>query len=137
LRTRKRIERGIGTETFTNRVRPDVTGNIFDGIVPPQNVIIEARLPKLALMALAIFVGGPLFENVDEFGEIAAAGSALGKEVKVVWHQAEAVEREEMFRSRGKQFGERPTARDRVGKYGTAIGATDRHEVSLAAEVVP
>ena len=56
-------------------------------------MIVESRLPELAIMGLAIFITGELFEDVNEFYQVAGVSRAFGDEVKMVGHEAIRVER--------------------------------------------
>jgi hypothetical protein len=49
-------------------------------------VIVESRLPELAIVSPAISVSGELFEGVNEFYEVAGICSAFCNELKMVGH---------------------------------------------------
>ena len=79
---------GMRAQPFADGIAPDVAGHVFDGIRRPKNVIVVARFPERPAAGFSKLEGGALFEEADEFKQIAAGVGAFREEMKVVRHQA-------------------------------------------------
>lgn len=88
---------GMGAESLSDRIRPDINCDIFEGIGKAENVVVEAHLPEAAVGQFVEFECGTRLENADKFEQIGAVVRTLGKEMQVVGHQAIGVKNEERF----------------------------------------
>jgi hypothetical protein len=123
-------------QTFADGIPPDVAGDVFDGIGRAKNVVVVAHFPKTPAMRFPKFEGGPLFEEADEFRQVAAGVGARRKDMKMVRHEAKGVQAEGMA---GRAFEQK--VEDALGgsfceEMGHAVVATDSDEIRLATEVV-
>jgi hypothetical protein len=87
---------GMIAEAFADGIPQDVAGYVFDLIVGAENVVVVAGFPEGAAVGLAKLEGGELFEEADEFLQVALVVGAFGKDVEVIWHQAVGVKAEGM-----------------------------------------
>ncbi len=60
----------IIAEPLAYWIPPNVTGNILDDLLRPQNVIVVTHLPEPPAMGLFEFIRRALFEGVDELDQI-------------------------------------------------------------------
>ena len=74
-------------EAFADGIPPNVAGDVLYLIGGPKNVIVVTRFPESAAMGLAKLEGRALFEEADEFEQVAAAVCTLDKNMKVIGHQ--------------------------------------------------
>jgi hypothetical protein len=58
-------------KAFADWIPPEVAGDVFDGFVRPQDMIVVPSLPKTGAACLAEFVSGSLFEPVNEIDQVA------------------------------------------------------------------
>jgi len=73
---------------LANGIPPDVAGDILDPVRGPQNMVVITHFPETAAMRFAKRKGGALFEDADEFAQVRTVVKALGKNVRMVRHQA-------------------------------------------------
>ena len=78
-------------EAFADGVPPDVAGDVLYLIGGPKNVVVVTRFPESAAMGLAKLEGRALFEEADEFEQVAAVVCTLDKNMKVIGHQTVGV----------------------------------------------
>jgi hypothetical protein len=123
-------------QLFADGIPPDVAGYIFDGISRPKNVVVVAHSPERPAASFSKFEGSTLFEEADEFEQIAAGVGAFRKEMKVVGHQAKGVQSEEMAGRAFEQEIEDSLGGGWYAEVGQAVVATDGDEIGLATEVV-
>src|SRR6266852_6224713 len=72
---------------FAYRIPPDIAGDILYSVARAKNVIVVTPFPESAAMRLAKLEGRALFEEADEFEQVAAIVRTLDKNMKVVGHQ--------------------------------------------------
>src|SRR6266700_1818804 len=82
---------GMIAEAFADGVPPDVAGDVLYLIGGPKNVVVVTRFPESAAMGLAKLEGRALFEEADEFEQVAAVVCTLDKNMKVIGHQTVGV----------------------------------------------
>lgn len=127
---------GMRAQPFADGIAPDVAGHIFDGIRRPKNVVIVAHFPKRPAAGFSKLEGGALFEEANEFKQIAAGVGAFREEMKVVGHQAKGVQSEGMAGRAFEQKIEDPLGGAWYAEIGRAAVATDSDEIGLGTEVV-
>jgi hypothetical protein len=79
-------------QPFTDGIPPDVAGDVFDGIGGAKNVVVEAHFPERLAVGFPKFEGRALFEEADEFKQIAMSLGAFRKDMEVVRHEAKSVQ---------------------------------------------
>jgi hypothetical protein len=97
LRSGQRVEVRVAAEPLAYRIPPNVTGNILDNLLRPQNVIVVAYLPKALAVSFFEFIHRArraLFEGVDELDQIGVVRESFTKEMNVVRHDGIGVKRE-------------------------------------------
>src|SRR5438876_3060716 len=79
----------VGTiaQMFANGIPPDVAGNFLYLIGRPKNVVVITRFPESAAVGFAKPEGRALFEEADEFEQVAAVMRTFDKNMKVIGHQ--------------------------------------------------
>ena len=78
---------GMIAEAFADGIPPNVAGDVLYLIGGPKNVIVVTRFPESVALGLAKLEGCALFEEADEFEQVAATVCTLDKNMKVVRHQ--------------------------------------------------
>src|SRR5713226_803769 len=78
---------GMIAEAFADGIPPNVAGDILYLIGGPKNVVVVTRFPESAAVGLAKLEGCALFEEADEFEQVAAIMRTLDKNMKVIGHQ--------------------------------------------------
>ena len=128
----------VGTiaQMFANGIPPDVAGNFLYLIGRPKNVVVITRFPESAAVGFAKPEGRALFEEADEFKQIAAGVGAFREEMKVVGHQAKGVQSKGMAGRAFEQKIEDPLGGAWYAEIGRAAVATDSDEIGLGTEVV-
>ncbi len=77
----------MAAEMFADGIPPDVGGDFFYLIGGPKNVVVVTRFPESAAVGLAKLEGSALFEEADEFEQVAAVVCTLDKNMQVIGHQ--------------------------------------------------
>src|ERR1700674_2428842 len=72
---------------FTDGIPPDIAGHVLNFIRGPENVVVVTPFPESAAVGFAKLEGRALFEEADEFEQVAAIVCTLDKNMKVVGHQ--------------------------------------------------
>jgi hypothetical protein len=127
---------GMRAQPFADGIPPDVAGDIFDGIGRAKNVVVVAHLPKRPAVRFSKFKGGALFEEADEFKQIAAGLGAFRKDMKVVRHEAKSVQAEGMAGRAFEQNMEDALGGGWYAEVWHAVVATDGDERRLTTDVV-
>ena len=121
---------------FADGIPPDVAGDILDLVRGPENMVVITHFPETAAVRFAKRKGGALFEGADEFAQVRPVVKALGKNVRMVRHQAICMQEE---RARGGALQQQ--SKDALGrgwvleKWGAAVAA-DADEIRLTPEIV-
>jgi hypothetical protein len=123
-------------ETFADGIPPDVAGDVLDLIRRPENVVVVTRFPESAAAGFAKLEGGALFEEADEFEQVAAIVGTLGKNMKVVGHQTVGVKAVGMVGGAFEQQSEDKICGRFVAEMRCTVVAADSDEIGLATEVV-
>jgi len=74
-------------QAFADGIPPDIAGDVLYVIRRPENVVVVTPFPESAAVGFAKLEGRALFEDADEFEQVAAIVCTLDKNVKVVGHQ--------------------------------------------------
>jgi len=74
-------------QAFADGIPPDIAGDVLYVIRRPENVVVVTPFPESAAVGFAKLEGRALFEEADEFEQVAAIVCTLDKNVKVVGHQ--------------------------------------------------
>jgi hypothetical protein len=78
---------GLIAQAFADGIPPDIAGDVLYVIRRPENVVVVTPFPESAAVGFAKLEGRALFEEADEFEQVAAIVCTLDKNVKVVGHQ--------------------------------------------------
>ena len=81
---------------LANGIPPDVAGNILDPVRRPENMVVITHFPETTAVRFAKRKGGALFEDADEFAQVRTVVKALGKNVRMVRHQAISMQQERL-----------------------------------------
>jgi hypothetical protein len=99
-------------------------------------VVVVAHFPKGTAAQFAKGKGGALFEQANEFAQVAPVMDAFGKDVHVVRHQAKRMQTKRTASSTFQQGGEKALGDGLFPEVGCAPVAADRNEVSLSPQVI-
>ena len=117
-------------------IPPDVAGDILDPVRGPENMVVITHFPEAAAVRFAKRKGGALFKEADEFAQVRTVVKALGKNVRMVRHQAICMQEE---RARGGALQQQSKYALRHGwvseKRGAAVAA-DGDEIRLTPKIV-
>jgi len=78
---------GTSGEPFSDGIPPDIAGDVLYLIRRPENVVVVTPFPESATVGFAKLEGRALFEEANEFEQVAAIVCTLDKNMKVVGHQ--------------------------------------------------
>ncbi len=117
-------------------IPPNVTGNILDHLLRPQNVIVVAHLPKALAVSFFEFIRRALFEGVDELDQVGGVRESLTKEMSVVRHDAIGVKREIPLSGNLQEMTEQPFPCRLIRKERCTPFGSNSHEINLATAVM-
>ena len=117
-------------------IPPNVTGNILDHLLRPQNVIVIAHLPEPPAMSLLEFIRRALFEGVDELNQVGSVQESLTKEMNMVGHDAISVKREIPLSGSFQEMTEQAFPCELIHKEGCTPLGSNSHEIDLAPAVM-
>ena len=123
-------------KVLADGIPPDVAGDILDPVRGPENMVVITHFPETAAVRFAKRKGGALFEDADEFAQVRTLVKALGKNVRMVGHQAISMQQEGVCG--GALHQHRKDALDGgwgSEKRGTVVAA-DGDEIRLTPEIV-
>ncbi len=123
-------------QPFADGIPPDVARYVFDGISRPKDVVVVAHFPERLAVRFSKSEGRALFEEADEFEQIAAGLGTFGEEMKVVGHQTKGVQSEGMAGRAFEQNIEDPLGGGWYAEIGKAVVTAEGDEKGLATEVV-
>jgi hypothetical protein len=126
----------FAAKSLAYRIPPNVTSNILDDFLRPQNVIVVAHLPEPLVMSFLEFIPGALFEGVNKLNQVGGVRESLTKEMNVVRHDAIGVKREITLSGSFQEMAEQPCPRGLILEKGRAPLGPDGHEIDAAATVV-
>ena len=99
-------------------------------------MVVITHFPQTAPLRLAKRKSGALLENADEFTQVRTVVKALGKNVKMVRHQAISMQQERVCDGALQQQSKDALGRGRVSEERGAAVAADGDEIRLAPEIV-
>ena len=117
-------------------IPPDVAGDILDLVRGPENMVVITHFPETAAARFAKRKGGALFEDADEFAQVRAVVKALGKNVRMVRHQAISMQQERVCGGALQQQSKDALSRGWVSEKRGAAVAADGDEIRLTPEIV-
>ena len=117
-------------------IPPDVAGDILDPVRGPENMVVITHFPETAGARFAKRKGGALFEDADEFPQVRTVVKALGKNVRMVRHQAIRMQQERVCGSALQQQSKDALGRGWVSEKRGAAIAADGDEIRLTPEIV-
>jgi hypothetical protein len=126
----------IIAQPFPHWIPPNVTGDVFNYFLRPQNMIVVPHLPEPLATALLEFIARALFERVNELDQIRTLGKPFAKEVNVVRHDALGVKGEIPLRGGFQQRTAQPFSHRWIRKERRSPLRSDGHEINLAAAIV-
>jgi hypothetical protein len=121
---------------LADRILPDVGGDLFDGDIGAEDVIVVAHFPERGLMDFVEVEGRALFESADEFEETAGVCEGGDQEVDVVGHETVGVELEIVSGGGLQKCGQNVGGGFAGLEMRLAVVAADGDEVGLPARVV-
>jgi hypothetical protein len=127
---------GTSTKTFSDGIPPDIAGDVLYLIRRPENVVVVTRFPESAAVGFAKLEGRALFEEANEFEQVAAIVRTLNKNMKVVRHQTVGMKPVGMAGGAFEQQREDPLSGHFLAEIGHATVTTDGDETGLTTEVV-
>jgi hypothetical protein len=127
---------GTSTKLFSDGIPPDIAGDVLYLIDAPENVVVVALFPQGDAAGFAKLEGGALFEEADEFEQVAAVISALDKNMEVVGHQTVGMKSIGMAGGAFEQQGEDKLSGGFVAEIGRAMVTANGDETGLTTEVV-
>jgi hypothetical protein len=127
---------GPSTKLFSDENPPDIAGDVLYLIRAHENVVVVTRFPESGAVRFAKLEGCTLFEETDEFEQVAAIISALDKDMKVVGHQTVGMKPVGMASGAFEQQREDPSSGPFVAEVGRAAVTANGDEIGLTADVV-
>jgi len=127
---------GTSAKLFAYWVPPDVAGDVLNWVGGPKNVVVVTRFPESAAVGLAKLEGGALFEEADEFEQVAAIVCALDKNMKVVGHQTVGVQEVGMAGGAFAEQRENKVSGGFLAEIGRAVVTADADKIGVTTEVV-
>ncbi len=99
-------------------------------------MVVITHFPETAAVRFAKRKGGALFEDADEFAQVRTVVKALGKNVRMVRHQAISMQQERVCGSALQQQSKDALRRGWVSEKRGAAVAADGDEIRLTPEIV-
>ena len=99
-------------------------------------MVVITHFPETAAVRFAKPKGGALFEDADEFAQVRTVVKALGKNVRMVRHQAISMQQERVSGGALKQQSKDALCRGWLSEKRGAAVAADGDEIRLTPEVV-
>jgi len=99
-------------------------------------MVVITHFPETAAVRFAKRKGGALFEDADEFAQVRTVVKAVGKNVRMVRHQAISMQQEGVCGGALKQQGKDALGRGWVSEKRGAAVAADGDEIRLTPEIV-
>src|SRR5258708_5199710 len=123
-------------QAFADRIPPDIAGDVLYLVSRPKNVVVVTPFPESAAVEFAKLEGRALFEEADEFEQVAAIVSGLGKNMKVVGHETVRMQPVGMAGSAFEQQREDTLSSRFLTEIGRAVVTANGDEIGLTTEVV-
>jgi hypothetical protein len=127
---------GASGKPFTDGIPPDIAGDVLDLIRRPENVVVVTPFPERAAVGLAKLEGRALFEEADEFEQVAAIVCTLDKNMKMVGHKTVRMKPVGMAGGAFEQQREDTLGGGFLAEVGRTAVAANGDEIGLATEVV-
>jgi len=127
---------GTSAKLFADRVPPNIAGDVLYLIRGPENVVVVTPFPESAAVEFAKLEGRALFEEADEFEQVAAIVRTLDKNMKVVGHQTVRMKPVGMAGGAFEQQGEDASRGGFCLEIGRAVVTANGDEIGLTTEVV-
>ena len=121
---------------FANGIPPDVAGNFLYLIGRPKNVVVITRFPESAAVGFAKPEGRALFEEADEFEQVAAVMRTLDKNMKVIGHQTVGMKPVRVAGGAFEQQRKNNVSSGFLAEIVRAMVTANGDEIGLATEVV-
>ena len=99
-------------------------------------MVVITHFPETTAVRFAKRKGGALFEDADEFAQVRTVVKALGKNVRMVRHQAISMQQERLCGSALQQQSKDALRRAWVSEKRGAAVAADGDEIRLTPEIV-
>jgi hypothetical protein len=135
LRSRKRIQIRLRAQFLPHRIPPNVTSNILNRFVRPQNVIVVAPLPKPTSMRLTELERRTLLEPIHKSYQVADLAKSFRQKMEVIGHRAIRMKTEFRFSRAGQQFFQDPFPGGQISKKICPPLGANRNEINAAANV--
>ena len=127
---------GTSGKPFADGIPPNVAGDVLYLIGKPKNVVVVTRFPERAAVGFAKLEGGALFEEADEFEQVAASVRTFDKNMKVVGHQTVGMKPVRMACGAFEQQGEDKVSGRFLAEILRAVVTANGDETGLTTEVV-
>ena len=99
-------------------------------------MVVITHFPETAAVRFAKRKGGALFEDADEFAQVRAVVKALGKNVRMVRHQAISMQQERVCGGALQEQSKYALSRGRVSEKRGAVVAADGDEIRLTPKII-
>jgi len=126
---------GTSAKLFADRVPPNIAGDVLYLIRGPENVVVVTAFPESAAVEFAKLEGRALFEQADEFEQVAAIVRGPGKNMKVVGHTVR-MKPVGMAGSAFEQQREDTLSSRFLAEIRSAVVTANGDEIGLTTEVV-
>ena len=117
-------------------IPPDVAGDILDPVRGPENMVVITHFPEAAAVRFAKRKRGALFEDADEFAQVRTVVKALGKNVKMVRHQAISMQQERVCGGALQEQSKYALSRGWASEKRGAVVAADGDEIRLTPKII-
>jgi hypothetical protein len=123
-------------QAFADGIPPDIAGDVLYMIRRPENMVVVTPFPESAAVGFAKLEGRALFEEADEFEQVAAIVRTLDKNMKVVGHQTVGMKPVGMAGGAFEQQREDTLSGHFLAEIGRAVVTANGDEIGLTTEIV-
>jgi hypothetical protein len=127
---------GTSGKTFSDGIPPDIAGDVLYLIRGPENVVVVTPFPEGAAVGFAKLEGCALFEEPDEFEQVATIVRTLDKNMKMVRHHTVRMKAVGMAGGAFEQQRKDTLNGGFLAEVGCTAVAANGDEIGLTAEVV-
>jgi len=127
---------GTSGKPFSDRIPPDIAGDVLYLIGRPENVVVVTPFPESAVVGFAKLEGRALFEEADEFEQVAAIVCTFHKNMKMVGHQTVGMKPIGMAAGAFEQQREDTMSGRFLVEIRRAVVTANGDEIGLTTEVI-
>jgi hypothetical protein len=82
----------MSAELFAHGIPPDITSYVFNAIRWPKDMVVVAHFPKSDAAQFAERKRSALFEEANEFAQVAPVMDAFRKDMNMIGHHAKRMQ---------------------------------------------